>query len=402
MIISATFSKPGKDAAVEFGRPYTKIKIKTDTSSAAEKPYTMEMFTEKQVFHSHLSSDEAEEFIRRHGGTTFKNCNIITDDGETSVMANRKGKISRLFRKSAHGIPAAPVKEKNHIIREGCPAPFLVLLGVMTDSGKVIAKKQDKFRQVNRFLEFLDDIIPEVQAQIAAEEGERPLRIADFGCGKSYLTFAVHYYMNTIKQIPCAIEGLDLRQDVIDYCNGTAEKLGCKNLVFRTGDIAGYSEGNPPDIIITLHACDTATDYALDYAVRQNCRAILSVPCCQHELNTQLSKTAEPDPVFAPLTKWGIIRERFSALATDAVRGEFLESEGYSVQMLEFIDIEHTPKNLLIRAVRRRQRNSAAEKTALRQAELLAERLGVKPKILAPDIKRNPAATDRTSSQNPQ
>ena len=256
----------------------------------------------------------------------------------------------------------------------------------MNDEGKVISSRYDKFRQINRFLEFIDDILPEFSDKTASGEA---LRIADFGCGKSYLTFAVHYFLTEIRHIPCEIEGLDLKEEVITYCNDMAHKLGLKNLIFHTGNIADYSGANSPDIIITLHACDTATDYALQYAVERGARAILSVPCCQHQINTQLQKrgktggaTGQVPPEFEPLLKWGIIREKFSSLVTDALRGEWLENQGYKVQMLEFIDMEHTPKNILIRAIKKHN-TSQSEQTLNKQLELpaLMKELGIKPEI---------------------
>lgn len=205
------------------------------------------------------------------------------------------------------------------------------------------------------------------------------LKIADFGCGKSYLTFAVHYFLSEIKKIPCNIVGLDLKKDVIEYCNQIAAKLKLNGLKFRVGNIADYSADDSPDIVITLHACDTATDFALKYAVSHNAKVILSVPCCQHQINQQLSKTenslSSPQELMSPLLKWGIIREKFSSLVTDALRGEWLEQQGYKVQMLEFIDIEHTPKNILIRAVKK---NSAKNDKKVPQ---IIEALNIKPEI---------------------
>ena len=280
---------------------------------------------------------------------------------------------------------------KNYILREGVAVPFLVLLGVMTPDGKVIKAKYDKFRQINRFLEFIHDILPEVLQlkKKAGEDDQAPVRVADFGCGKSYLTFAVHYFLTEVKKIPCQIEGLDLKEDVIKYCNDMAGKLGLEGLIFHTGNISDYSGKDAPDIVITLHACDTATDFALEYAVEKGAKAILSVPCCQHQINQQLQKnkaaktdsknngtdsSAAISEEFLPLLKWGIIREKFSSLVTDAIRGQWLESKGYKVQMLEFIDMEHTPKNILIRAVRN-------GRVSENQTPELLKKLGVAPEL---------------------
>lgn len=351
MILSATFSKPGSDIEEKLGRAYKKIKIKIENAEG-KTGYFAEMFTEKQVFHRHFSETELDEFVKEHAGKTFKNCIERTDSEEITILTNKKGKITKIVKK-LDDVPAVKAeKNKNYIIQEGVPVPFLLVLGVMTEQGKVVASRYSKFRQINRFLEFVDDVLPSV-----VTEGE-PVRIADFGCGKSYLTFAVHYFLTEIKKIPCQIEGLDLKKDVIDFCNQTTQKLGLENLNFRVGNISDYSGNEAPDIVMTLHACDTATDFALEYAVSRGAKAILSVPCCQHQINTELTnnrkgKIKQDDNPLEPILKHGLLREKFSSLLTDALRGEWLEQQGYRVQMLEFIDEEHTPKNILIRAVKK-------------------------------------------------
>ena len=375
MILSATFSKPCSDIVEILGKDYEKIKVKIENSSG-KTGYFMEMFTEKQVFHKHFTEGELEAFIKQHAGTTFKNCIERTDTEEITILANKKGKITRLVKKieAPAGVQAAA--EKNYIIKEGVPVPFLVVLGVMTAEGKVVASRYSKFRQINRFLEFVDDVLPYV-----VSEGQ-PVRVADFGCGKSYLTFAVHYFLTEIKKVPCQIEGLDLKKDVIDFCNQTAAKLGLKNLNFRVGNISDYSGAADPDIVMTLHACDTATDFALQYAVGRNAKAILSVPCCQHQINTQITnnrkgKIKQPDSPLEPILKHGLLREKFSSLLTDALRAEWLEQQGYKVQLLEFIDEEHTPKNILIRAVKKSGVNKSSE---------ITEMSGVAEPVEAPQI----------------
>ncbi|HAM77581.1 MAG TPA: methyltransferase [Treponema sp.] len=356
MILSATLSKPAKNVEELLGRPYEKIKIKIE-NGGGEVSYFAQMFTKTQVFHKHLNEKELDEFLEANAGITFKNCLEQTEAEEISIMANKKGKITKLskaLKKDENLTKKADLKilpqpAKNYLLKEGQPVPFLVLLGIMTAEGKVIKAKYDKFRQINRFLEFIDDVLPEVK--------NRPVNIADFGCGKSYLTFAVYYYLWQIENIPVQITGLDLKEDVIAYCQKLSDELNYDSLNFFVGNIADFSYENKPDIIITLHACDTATDFALNFAVKQNALAILSVPCCQHEINLQLEKNkslVEPSNPFASLEHWGIFRERFAALATDAIRAELLEQAGYSVQVLEFIDMEHTPKNILLRAVRKR------------------------------------------------
>ena len=379
MILSVTFSKPVKNISEILGAEYTRVKIKLLTgslSAAKNENYFAEFYTKTQVFHKKMSETDLKEFISTHAGTTFKNCVQRTENEEITILANKKGKVS-LLRKQLAGsreqlgvrseklgvgkeqsVGVSPDrKSKNYLLPEGQPVPFLVHLGIMTAEGKVVKSKYDKFRQINRFLEMLDDILDDVakvrQSENVPVSEENPLSIVDFGSGKSYLTFALQHYLSEVKKIPSAIFGLDLKKDVIAYCNSLAQKLALKNLSFEVGDIASFGEEKQPDIIVTLHACDTATDYALDYAIRHKAKAILSVPCCQHEINSQLAAKSVPeDSPFAPLLKYGLIKERFAALATDAIRAELLESKGYRVQILEFIEESATPKNLLIRAVR--------------------------------------------------
>ena len=389
MTISVTLSKPTGDVEKLLGRAYQKIKIRA-VNAADGASYQAEMFTKTQVFHRKFSESELEDFLKANSGITFKNVVTRTDTEEITLLTNKKGKTTELRKKLTSPVDSTgsttsplkilPAKKKNYLLPEGRPVPFLVLLGIMNDEGKVISSRYDKFRQINRFLEFIDDILPEFTDKTAAG---KPLRIADFGCGKSYLTFAVHYYLTEIRHIPCEIEGLDLKEEVITYCNEMAKKLNLQNLIFHTGNIADYSGQHNPDIVITLHACDTATDYALKYAVERGARAILSVPCCQHQINTQLQKqdkatASEIPPEFTTLLKWGIIREKFSSLVTDALRGEWLEQQDYKVQMLEFIDMEHTPKNILIRAVKK-----STGKDTTNKLPALAAALKVMPEIFS-------------------
>ena len=415
MIIAAAFSKPSARCGAEFGKDYVRVKIKA-SSSAGGSLYAAEFFTKTQVFHKKFDAHELDSFIEKHAGTSFKNCVIRTNSEEITILANKRGEITRLCKplqvQNAAGAPEVRIsrhagtalaaaknaaascplpvvhcasRTKNHILPEGAPVPFLVLLGIMTTEGKVIASKYAKFRQINRFLEFVDDITPRLLAEIPVSK-ERPLRIADFGCGKSYLTFAVHHFFTQIKKVETEIVGLDLKQDVIDVCTRTAERLGCAGLQFAAGNIETYRFDAPPDMVITLHACDTATDFELAYAVKNSCAAVLSVPCCHHELNAQLSysaahknDSAPPESnIFSSLLKYGIIKERFASLVTDALRARYLESAGYSVQVLEFIDMEHTPKNILIRAVKNGVQNSNTEKRkrSLRSADALTDALG--------------------------
>lgn len=375
MLLSATLSKPVKNISEKSGDEYQRIKLKLSSASSQEILYFAEFYTEKQVFHKKLSEKEALSFLEENAGKTFKNCVQRTETEEITILASKKGKITRLTKKlsgkNASKESASPLKnlvtgaginrKKNYILPEGKPVPFLVRLGIMTADGKVIASKYDKFRQINRFLEIFSDLLPE----ITASKNGQPVSVVDFGSGKSYLTFAVQYYLTEIVHVPCQVFGLDLKKDVIDYCSRLADELKLSNLSFATGNIAEFGEDKKPDVIITLHACDTATDYALNYAIKHSAKAILSVPCCQHEINLQLKKSSE-NQTLESLLKYGLIKERFSALVTDAVRGELLEQKGYKVQMLEFIDDAGTPKNLMIRAVK-----TGSGKEAVTEPEIL-------------------------------
>lgn len=230
-------------------------------------------------------------------------------------------------------------RTKNYILKEGTPVGFLIDLSLMTKEGRIVKAGYDKYKQINRFLEFIEDVADKLPS-------DREVNILDFGCGKSYLTFAVYYYLKELRGLDVRITGLDLKEDVIEKCNGLRDKYGYDKLDFICGDVATYEPGGQTDVMMTLHACDTATDYALYNAVRWGAKVILSVPCCQHEVNKQIDSS-----LLQPVLRYGIIKERMSALITDAVRAELLRAFGYDVQLLEFIDMEHTPKNILIRAV---------------------------------------------------
>jgi len=259
-------------------------------------------------------------------------------------------------------------RKKNYILEEGKPIPFLIDLGVMTKDGLIIKAKSDKFRQINRFLEYIEDILPNL-------DKEKELSILDFGCGKSYLTFAIYYYLKELKGYQIRVIGLDLKVDVISNCNTLSQKYGYEKLHFLQGDIATYDGSNSVDMVVTLHACDTATDHALYKAVSWGAKVILAVPCCQHELNGQID--CKP---LRPVLKYGLIKERMAALFTDAFRANLLESKGYMVQILEFIDMEHTPKNILIRAVKKNSTNSDPE-SKIEDYLTSMELLGVAPTL---------------------
>ena len=274
------------------------------------------------------------------------------------MLVSKKGRVTikkKASENKGKEIDYGHNRKKRYILEEGVPVPFLRDLGVMTEEGKVVRSRFDKFRQINRFLEFIEDILPEL-------DRDRECTILDFGCGKSYLTFAMYYYLHEKKGYDIRIIGLDLKKDVIRHCGELAGKYGYEKLTFLEGDIAGYTGTERVDMVVTLHACDTATDYALAKAVGWKAKVILSVPCCQHELNGQMK-----NDVLGPIFKYGLIKERMAALATDALRAEYLEREGYDVQVLEFIDMEHTPKNILIRGVRNGKKGENRE--AIRRCE---------------------------------
>jgi SAM-dependent methyltransferase len=255
-------------------------------------------------------------------------------------------------------------RQKRHVLEEGTPVPFLVELGVMNADGKVLATHASKFRQVNRFLELVDDVLPALPAG-------GPLRVVDFGSGKSSLTFALHHLLHAVHGREVELVGLDLKEDVVARCSALAERLGAEGLSFRVGDIATSEDIERADLVVSLHACDTATDHALARAVRWQADVILAVPCCQHELARQIESAT-----LAPLLRHGLLRERFAADVTDAVRAQLLELAGYDAQLVEFIELEHTPKNVLIRAVRRPGRKT---ERAARDYLELTRALGIDP-----------------------
>lgn len=266
-----------------------------------------------------------------------------TQRADYTVLVSKKGKVtikSKIKKGGKKKIDMSHDRKKKYVLEEGVPVPFLQDLGVMTQDGKIVRAKSDKFRQINRFLEFIEDILPEL------DKG-RELTILDFGCGKSYLTFAMYYYLHELKSYDIRIIGLDLKTDVIRKCNELAKKYQYDKLTFLEGNIADYTGAEEVDMVVTLHACDTATDFALAKAIGWNAKVILSVPCCQHELNRQMK-----NDVLSPIMNYGLLKERMAALVTDGLRAEYLKREGYDVQVLEFIDMEHTPKNILLRAVK--------------------------------------------------
>ena len=307
-----------------------------------------------KVFHENFSKENLIERLMASFTESFKQGELENRDFRATVLVSKKGKITVKTKKNAgekKEIDFSHNRVKHYILEEGKVVPFLVELGVQTKDGKIIKSRYDKFRQINRYLEFIRDVLPILPK-------DRTVNIIDFGCGKSYLTFAMYYYLKVLNGFDIRVIGLDLKDDVIEKCNRLSEKFGYSNaLKFIRGDISTFEGDYQPDMVVTLHACDTATDYALEKAVRWGAKVILSVPCCQHEINKQI-ECKELETVL----KYGLLKERMSALITDAVRANLLEEQGYDTQILEFIDMEHTPKNLLIRAVKRQETGDTQKK----------------------------------------
>ena len=319
------------------------IKIKVRPVMIRDSLYfQVSRYTDKQVFHENMTAEDALETLSGWILHDFRQAQIRMQDEMVTVLVSKKGKATVKSKKAAciETQNLEHNRKKQYIIEEGTAVPFMIDLGVMTESGKIIRTRYDKYRQINRFLEFIEDILPELPT-------DRTVHIIDFGCGKSYLTFAMYYYLKVLKHYDIRITGLDLKQKVIEDCQALADRYGYDGLQFLCGDIADYNGTDEVDMVVTLHACDTATDYALYKAVKWHASVILSVPCCQHELNRKMQCET-----LSGAFQYGLIKDRTAALMTDAMRGQLLEMKGYKTQLLEFIDMEHTPKNILIRGVK--------------------------------------------------
>ncbi|WP_428770414.1 SAM-dependent methyltransferase [Treponema sp. HNW] len=356
---SAVLSNPLKKGSCAGIKDCIRVRIR----KMPDGRFFAEFFTDTQVFHRSFDSERLCSFLQnipRTDEVLWRQCLFIGTEQEVRILTNKKGKSTVLTKSIAAAAEKVQKqsfglnRQKDYIIGENRPVPFLIALGIMNEQGKVFAKKYAKFRQINRFLEFIDDILPCLSADGAGTE--RPLSVIDFGCGKSYLTFAAYHFLTDIKGLKAEIVGLDLKADVIEHCRTLSRDLDWGGLDFQVRDVRSYEAAGtkPVDMVIALHACDTATDYAIAFALKHRARAILSVPCCQHELNAKLS-SGGTSQAFKALMRYGIIKERFCALATDVMRAELIKKTGYEVDICEFIDTEHTPKNLLIRAVRRKK-----------------------------------------------
>ena len=352
-----------------------KLKIRP-VMIGGELMYQESRYIETKVFHENKTAAQMIQDVLSASETEFKQLEILTKNWQATALVGKKGNVT--IRKKNVRQDKTPElahnRKKRYILEENVPVGFLQDLGVQTPDGKIVKSRYDKFRQINRFLELIEDILPSLPR-------ERSVKIIDFGCGKSYLTFAMYYYLKILKQYDVDITGLDLKDDVIRSCNHLSEKYGYEKLHFYHGDIKDFTGADRADMVVTLHACDTATDYALDKAVRWGAKVILSVPCCQHELNRQI----ECAPL-ADIFSYGLIRERTAALFTDALRAQLLEAKGYDTQILEFIDMEHTPKNIMIRAIRRKADAEEEGEKAYRRkkwedAAALMEFLHVQPTL---------------------
>ena len=355
--------------------PTTKSEtIKKITIERKNEIYHISKYTDKQVFHENIGIPELIGKCLELAYSHYKQVNILSQKEEHIILISAKGACNYKVKKLANEIVKAPSlstdqnRKKNYILEEGMRIEPLVDMGIFSGDGKVINSMYDKYKQINRFIEILND-------EIQDYKGEE-INVIDFGCGKSYLTFVVYYYLTEIMKLKANVIGLDLKKDVIDKCNKAAEKYGYTGLKFAMGDINGFKAPFTVDMVITLHACDTATDYALYNAVKWNAKMIFSVPCCQHELNKQIVPQN-----LSLLSRYGIIKERFSALATDAIRGNILEYCGYKTQLLEFIDFDHTPKNILIRAIHRPLTPKKIREKYLDEVETVMQEFGFTPTL---------------------
>lgn len=359
MVFSAKRKKSLEYSKVTF-RP---VKIGVEIMFQAEYTY------EKKVTHNNLDSEGAFAEAKRLLAEDFKQINIFTASEDIQVLASKPAKPRITTRPATRGIPTLEHnRTKKYAIPNGTPCDFLIRLGVMEENGRVIDRHYSKFRQINRYLEIVEDVFPYLSK-------DKTLKIIDFGCGKAYLTFALYHYLKVVKKRDVEIIGLDPKKDVIDFCNKISCDLGYSELKFLMGDIADYTSDNA-DMVVTLHACDTATDYALINAVNWNTKVILSVPCCQHELFSQIR-----NEVHQPMLKHGILKDRLTEYLTDGLRGLKLEAAGYDVAMIEFTSLEHTARNIMIKAVKTGSSDSTSARKAQSQYEALRDFYHVHPTI---------------------
>ena len=387
-IMKMIISKPASKTT-----EYKKIVIEYKKASAQKEYFQSAKYTEKQVYHDNIMPLDLENYLQEIIAGSYLQVNAWDAEKEHILLISKKGKLTYKTKKlqnaqkvnvkpengqanacetpevqNANMTYASHNRKKNYILEEGQAIPSLVDMGVFTKEGKVVKSMYDKFRQINRFIEMIDDGV--------RDYNKEEIHIIDFGCGKSYLTFIMYYYFTEVRHMKVQMLGLDLKEDVIKKCNETAQKYGYDNLRFEMGDINGFKTPFDVDMVVTLHACDTATDFALYNAICWNAKMIFSVPCCQHELNKQMQTDD-----LSLLTRYGIVKERFAALTTDAVRANLLEVCGYKTQLLEFVDFAHTPKNILIRAIRKPVVPASVKKKYLGEVEAVMEEFHVTPTL---------------------
>lgn len=341
-LVRMSFSKPVKGCEI------TRIKVRPVIIKDAYKFQVTKTVGSKETntvkeIHENMSYEELAKYLPGIFPNCFKQALIESKSSGYTLLAGKKNNVTVIENKSV-GAPISDLSHNNtkqYILKEGVAVPFLVDLGVMTEDGHVTKAKYDKFRQINRYLEFVRDIVPCLPT-------DRTATIVDFGCGKSYLTFALYYYLKVMLGMNVEIIGLDLKTDVIKECTRLKNKYAYNSLSFCQGSIEEYTGKNEVDMVITLHACDTATDYAIYKAIKWNAKVIMAVPCCQHELNRALKNSR-----LKGICEYGLLKERFAALMTDAMRANLMAEAGYETDVLEFIDMEHTPKNILLRGIYR-------------------------------------------------
>lgn len=384
-IISAVFSKPVKQ-----NKEISKIKIRKIILKNEEQ-YQIEEFRGNKTFHKNIKTDKITLQLENLF-INFKTGQSQTSTSNIQFLQNRKGKIrfneyplSGININSKNTIKNAQYlhdNKKNYLLPVSPPPDFLKKLNFFTEDGKIINSKYNKFKQICRYLEFIETILPDLNLSICSS---KPLNIIDFGCGKTYLSFALYYYLTEIKKIPVVITGLDLKEDVINFCNKLSNDFKFSNLYFEVGDINSFEFKNNPDMVISLHACNTATDSAIAKAIKSGTKIIFAVPCCQHEINMQIRRNIKTiqknkNPIF-PMLDYGIITEKFSSLLTDTIRAKILEANGYKVCIEEFIDMEHTPKNILIKAVKNNNNTNQKNKEAKQQIELIKNQFFINPDL---------------------
>ena len=338
--------------------------------------YQFEQFKNNKAYHSNLTVEESIQKLSTIIETFYQYV-VFTTEADIQIIRGKKDFNMKSTCNQKEICSLEHNKIKKYILEEGTPIPFLIRLGIMGEDGKVFKKSYDKFRQINKYLEFIDETIKELKNK---KYIDTHIKAVDFGCGKSYLTFALHYYLKNIQNMTFEVIGLDLKKDVIEHCNQIAKDLNMENIEFLTGDIKDFNKLKNVDLIFSLHACNNATDYSLLKGLELDAKAILAVPCCQHEFNQKMSQNKKSE-FFAfenPIGKHGILLEKFASLATDALRAQALELCGYKTQVMEFIDMEHTPKNILIRGIKENPNKNTLEKK-LQEYEVYKKFLGIEP-----------------------